>query len=458
MKQSLVKYPNGLRVVVSSRQSQVVTLSFSLCFGAEQEKKDKSGITTIIEKLLCLSVKKGLDSASCVVESKTDYEHMEITISSIRENLEDSLKLLTRALFDFSPTYKEFMQVKHKALQTIEKSKSNPLSVLSSITQKTRFKTTSLATELIGTEKSIEALTIEEVREYYYNILMPEYMLLSVVGNISDEVVDECNNGVEEENLKPLGVKEVKEEDIASWSALNYKEDISKIKTKRYEQDNLDYIKNLINKEFYSKTIGLKKGSKRRSTAYFPLKAPVVVVKSKALNQSRFQLSMPSAPYSSRGYKYSKLFEIMLRNYLMKSLSGEHGLYSLDTRLNQFKNNAYLSITFAVDYENASEVYEKVKKLLKELRSQGSSKEEFNSLKIAYATMIALGHERMSDLAKRYNKWLFLKDEMFNLNTELKSVQAMNHTDYETIFKKMLDQKGMTVVYLGKKLDKDITI
>ena len=40
MKQSLMKFPNGLRVILSSRQSNAVTLSLSVMFGAEQEKKN----------------------------------------------------------------------------------------------------------------------------------------------------------------------------------------------------------------------------------------------------------------------------------------------------------------------------------------------------------------------------------------------------------------------------------
>ena len=178
-----------------------------------------------------------------------------------------------------------------------------------------------------------------------------------------------------------------------------------------------------------------------------------MIEKAKNLNQSRIQISLPSAPYSSRGYRYSKLFEILLKNYLSRNFSTEEGLYSLETSVSQFRNNAYLSITFAVDFENAQTVYAKLRRLLRELKSQGVSREEFASLKLAYQTIVSLGHEKMSDLAKRYNKWLFLKGEMFNLINELKAIEAMDYNDFGTITNKMLDEKGILVVYLGKKLD-----
>lgn len=454
MKHSLIKFPNGLKMIVCSKNSNVVTMSFSLLFGAEQEKKNQSGISSVIEKLMRLKLSSEVINLGGVVDSKTDYEHIELTVSTIRENLEVCLEALNRTIFDFHPTYTEFAQVQARALQSIEKTKSNPLAILSEITQKNRYKTTSLATELVGTTKSISELKLEDVREYYKNILVPKYMFLSVVGNISDEV------GTLEEEIEESDERLVQKEteqgnSISSWNALHGELDITKVKEKKYKQDSLDYIKDLLLREFYSKTINLKSDVRRRSTAYFPLKSSAVIQKNKNLNQSRFQLSLPSAPYSSLGYKYSKLFEIYLRSYLVKALRGVSGLYGLDVEIKQFKSNAHLSITFAVDYEEATDVYKKVKKVLRELRVQEIGRREFNSVKRAYQTIVSLGNEKMSDLARRYNKWLFLNGELFSINKELKQIGVMNYEDYLYITNKMLDPNGMLTVYLGKKLNEE---
>ena len=115
MKHSLIKFPNGLKVIVCSKQSSAVTLSFSLLFGAEQEKKNQSGITSVIEKLMHAELQKEVLKLGGIVDTKTDYEHLEITISTIRENLEKCLDVLNKAVFDFHPTYEEFREVKSKA-------------------------------------------------------------------------------------------------------------------------------------------------------------------------------------------------------------------------------------------------------------------------------------------------------------------------------------------------------
>lgn len=456
MKHSLIKFPNGLKVIVCSKQSSAVTLSFSLLFGAEQEKKNQSGITSVIEKLMRAELQKEVLSLGGIVDTKTDYEHLEITISTIRENLEKCLDVLNKAVFDFHPTFEEFREVKARALQSIEKTKSNPLSILSELTQKNRYKTTSLATELAGTTKTVEELTLEEVRDYYDSILVPTQMLLSVVGNISDEEVGEENNNEinELEQAEPKAAKQ-EVQGIQSWSALSGKITTKGVKEKKYTPDTLGYIKDLVLKEFYAKTLNLKQDARRRSTAYFPLKKPIIIQKNKNLNQSRFCLSIPSAPYSSAGYKYSKLFEIYLRSFLSTRLKGAQGIYGLDVEIKQFKNNAHLSITFAVDYEDATQVYNKVIDLLTQLKSQQITKREFESLKTAYQTIISLGHERMSDLAKRYNKWLFLNGELFSLTKEIKQIASLSYEDFLYISGKMLDPSGRLTVYLGKKINEN---
>ena len=73
---------------------------------------------------------------------------------------------------------------------------------------------------------------------------------------------------------------------------------------------------------------------------------------------------------------------------------------------------------------------------------------------MSYKTMLSLGHEKMSDLARRFNKWLFLKNELFNLTNELKAISAMNFDSFREISKKMVNFNSMMVVYLGKPLEK----
>ena len=139
MKQTLIKFPNGFRAVLSSRSSNVVTISLSVMYGAEQEKKNMSGITHLIERLLKSSIARDISKIGGLVESKTDYEHFEITISTVRENLEFAMSSLSKILFDFRPTYEKFKEEKRRILQEIENRKVSPLAILNEITKKKSY-------------------------------------------------------------------------------------------------------------------------------------------------------------------------------------------------------------------------------------------------------------------------------------------------------------------------------
>lgn len=456
MKQSLMKFPNGLRVILSSRQSNVVTLSLSVLFGAEQEKKNSSGVTRLIERLMRGMVAKEMEELGGIVESRTDYEHFEITISTVRENLDKAFKCLSKAVFDFRPTYQNFRVEQARLMQEVENRKSSPLMILSDTTQKNRYKTTSLATELYGTSKSLREITLEFLRDYYKSILSSENLMLSVVGNISDEASGEEKSADDNEFVSFEAGESLNSnvKSISAWNEIYDDPDaINRVVLTNYNYDSLNYIKELVTKEFYSRTMNLPKTVRRRSTAYFPLKEATIVVKNKNLNQSRFQISLPSAPYSSSGYRYSKLFELYLSNYLKHGITGEDGIYGLNVYLSQFKNNAHINIVFAVDYDKAEEAFNKMLDLLRGQRQESISMGEFKSLMMSYKTIISLGNEKMSDLARRYNKWFFLKGELFNLNNELKAVSALNFDSFREIAKKMINFDSMLVVYLGKPLE-----
>ena len=456
MKQTLMKFPNGLRVILSSRQSNAVTLSLSIMFGAEQEKKNSSGVTHLIERLMRNMIAREMEDLGGIVETKTDYEHFEITISTVRENLEKAFSCLTKAVFEFRPTYQNFKVEQARIMQEVENRKSSPLMILAEITQKNRYKTTSLATELYGTQKSLREINLDFVHDYYNSILSPENIILSVVGNISDEKTSVENNGDDNEVVSfsegPEQTSNLKS--ISTWNHIEDSDAINNVVFKNYEVDCFNYIKELVTKEFYSRTMSLPKNVRRRSTAYFPLKESIIIEKNKNLNQSRFQISLPSAPYSSNGYRYSKLFEIYLLNYLRHGITGEDGIYGLNVYLSQFKNNAHINIVFAVDYDKAEKGFNKIIDLLRGQRQESISMGEFKSLIMSYKTMISLGYEKISDLARGYNKWFFLKGELFNLNNELLVVSAMNFESFREISRKMINFDSMLVVYLGKPLEK----
>ncbi len=415
MQPHLIDFPNKFRAVICAGPLNSVTISASICAGAEQEPKSQAGITHLLERLFRIELSKSVAPFGGISDTRTDFEHIEISITTLPRHLESALNVLSNVIFDFHPKQDTLERERNKIMQEIEKESFNPLAILNNCTQKYMYKGTHLSTNVLGNFKTIESITLEDVKNYYFNILAPSNLMLSVVGQIFDGGV----NGSQ-------GVNNLTEQ---------------------------DYAQELINKYFYIKTIEQNGKKRARSTAYCIPANPIFIAKQKPLNQTRFQISFPSAPYNSTGYKYSKLLQIYLNIYLRMELSATRGVYGIDVNIHQFKNNSHMAITFAVDREIASSVYNKIILSLKKLKSELVSKNEFLSLVSRYKTEVAKNHQTTLALALRFNKWLFLKEKLFELRPELDAIDALVYEGFTNTTKLTLDFNHFMVAVLGKKED-----
>ncbi len=453
MKQSLVNYPNKFRVVYAGKNSPVVAISVSICAGAEQEPKNMSGVTHLIERLLKQNILSNITMFGGVVETRTDFEHIEITVSTLRPYILNTLIALSSAIFDFTPKLSSFEREKAKILSEIEKAKFNPTALLMSITQKQMYKGTGLATDVIGNEKTISSLTLDAVKEYYESILSADSIILSMVGDIFDRQIIENsvnannsgNNFIVENNSKDSVLDE-------KWVIPS----LDRLKSDNPEHTKMipsfSYVQDLVNKHFYVRTLELKNPKRKKKTKY-TVPERGFVQKYKTLNQTRFQISFPSAPYDSAGYKYGKLLEDYLITYLRMELANTEGVYGVNVVISQFKGNGHISILFAVDEDKAELVYNKVVIALRKVKSETVTTIEFNSLVTKYKTQVALKHEKITDLALRFNKWLYLKDKVFNLQNELIAIDSLSYNNFIYICKQTLDFSSMVVVCLGRKIE-----
>ena len=454
MKQTLVNYPNKFRAVFAGKTSSAVAISVSICAGAEQEPKNISGVTHLIERILRQDIMGATSSFGSVVETRTDFEHIEITVSTLRPYILNVLTAISTAIFDFNPKVSVIEREKVKILSEIEKAKFNPTSILNAITQKQMYKGTNLATDIIGNEKSISSLSIEVVKEYYNSILSADCLIVSLVGDICDKQSADAsvnqnktgNNFVIENNSnETIGDAKwvIPSLDVIRGDSINSGKTI---------QNSYSMVQDFVNKTFYSRTLELKNTKRKKKTKYTVPNGNIYVEKVKTLNQTRFQISFPSAPYNSAGYKYGKILEDFLNLYLRVELANVQGVYGVNASIVQFKGNGHISITFAVDEEKAKDVYLLVFSALLRLKSETVTNKEFESSVTKYKTQVALKHEKITDLALRYNKWLYLKDKLFNLQNELIAIDSLSYQNFIYICKQTLDFSKMVVVSLGRKI------
>lgn len=455
MKQTLVNYPNKFRAVYAGKTSQAVAIALSICAGAEQEPKSMSGITHLIERLLRQNLIGAVSSFGGKVETRTDFEHIEISVSTLRPYIGTALSAISSVIFDFNPKMINLEREKTKILSEIAKAKFNPSAILNSLTQKLMYKGTNLATDVIGNEKSISSLTLENVKEYYNSIMTSDSLIISLVGDICDRQVLE-QRVIFENSGNDYVIENNSKESIADekW-IIPTLDRIRSTSTKEGKviANSYSNVQDLVNKLFYARTLELKSTKRKKKTKYTVPDQRQCLDKVKTLNQTRFQISFPSAPYNSAGYKYGKILEDYINVYLRNELANMTGIYGVNVFVSQFKENGHISIYFAVDEDYAEETYTKVCMALLRLRAETITNTEFNSLTTKYKTQVALKHETITDLADRYNKWLYLKDKLFNLQNELLAIDSLSYNNFVYICKQTLDFSKMVVVRLGRKIN-----
>lgn len=410
MEQNLITFPNKFRAVVCNMSSRMVCVSVSICTGAELEQRSWSGISHLTERLIRSAVLSQVSTVGAIVDTKTDFEHIEITVSCQPEALEFVIKTLSDCIFNFYPKQASLEREQFKISQEIEKESFNPMAQLFNLTQKYMYKGTSLSTTVLGTQKTIDSITIANVRDFLANNLMPENVLVSVVGELT---------------------KIEKGNDVSKDFAM-------------------EQVQSYLNKYFYIKTIEQNYKRRAKSTPSVVPAEPIFIAKNKPLNQTRFQISFPTAPHESAGYKYAKILEKYLNLYLRVQLRETAGVYGIETKVVQFKNNSHISISFAVDSERAENIYELVVLALINLQKEHITKDEFDSLVNMYKTEVALLHSLPTNLATRYNKQLFLKDKLFDLDAELSQISALVYENFHTTCSATLDFSTMVVIMLGR--------
>ena len=103
MEHSLISFPNKFRAVICNVECRIVSVSVSICTGAELDPKSKSGISHLVERLIRAELLSEVSTVGAIVETKTDFEHIEITVSCQPEATEFVLKAISGCVFCFFP-------------------------------------------------------------------------------------------------------------------------------------------------------------------------------------------------------------------------------------------------------------------------------------------------------------------------------------------------------------------
>ncbi|TCK68769.1 zinc protease [Winogradskyella wandonensis] len=190
---------SGLKVAgIENDEVPLVQFQLKIKGGMLLENTDKIGVSNLMANLLTRGTKNKtpeqleneIESIGARINAYATEDAVYITGSSLSKHFDATMDLVTEILLEPRWDTKEFELAKQSVKSSIQRQKANPNAIAANEYSKLLYgKDHILANNNQGTETSVEAITIEDLKNYYQTNLTPKLASFNVVGDISKDVV-----------------------------------------------------------------------------------------------------------------------------------------------------------------------------------------------------------------------------------------------------------------------------
>lgn len=187
---------NGIRLIVKeNRAIPLVTLQASFLGGVRFEKEANNGINHLIAILLTkgtanqtsLDITKKVERMAGSLSGFSGYNSFGLTFTFLSQHFEEALNLFTEVIKQPSFDPQEIEKRKRLILAAIRQQEDYLDRLVFKLFRKTLYQAHPYRMDVMGTIDSVERLTQKDLREYYQKIVVPENMVLTVVGDVDEE-------------------------------------------------------------------------------------------------------------------------------------------------------------------------------------------------------------------------------------------------------------------------------
>jgi len=220
---------SGLRVIfVEKKNLPIVQLNLAVNAGSKFDPIEKKGLAYLTSLLIdegagnytALELDNEIESLGSIFGISTDHDLIYLSMLSLEEKFERSLELLGTIVTSPSFTIDDFQREKKKLLTKIISNNDDPSYIASTNFDRLVYKNSHYENPILGSNKTVESLSNDEVNNFYQNSFSAENSFLVVVGNIDQ-------NKLEKSLRKHLGnwtntKREFQVNNIAERSASNF--------------------------------------------------------------------------------------------------------------------------------------------------------------------------------------------------------------------------------------------
>nr|WP_245680780.1 pitrilysin family protein [Veronia pacifica] len=185
---------NGVQVIgMESRETPTILLEFLLPAGSLIEPDGKQGVAYLTAAML----EEGTQSSSGEeIEAKLDRlgssvnlwsgrEHTILSVSTLKKNLYPTLKIAAEILYQPRFSEQDFTRLKRQTIESLGFQSSSPRALLIKAQREVLYKNDQHRTPPGGDRKTISALTLDDVKQFYQQHYSPSGTQVAIVGDIT---------------------------------------------------------------------------------------------------------------------------------------------------------------------------------------------------------------------------------------------------------------------------------
>ncbi|MEQ1922735.1 MAG: pitrilysin family protein, partial [Pyrinomonadaceae bacterium] len=188
------KLSNGLNVwIVKHDELPVVSMNLVVnSAGGASESADKSGVTQMTAAMLnqgtqkrsALEIANGLQSIGASVNAGASFDATTISMTSLTKTLDQALDVYSDVVVNPSFPAKEFESLRQRSIVGLAQRKSNPAQVAGVVYSKVLYGDQPYGRQLSGDERSLKALTRDDLASFYQKAYSPANSTMIVVGDV----------------------------------------------------------------------------------------------------------------------------------------------------------------------------------------------------------------------------------------------------------------------------------
>jgi zinc protease len=189
---------NGIRLIVKENPSiPIVTIQVSFLGGVRFEEEFQNGINSFLAVMVTkgtrnqgsLEIAKKVERMAGSLNGFSGYNSFGFTFTFLSQHFEEAFNLLTEVIREPSFDKEEMEKRRRLILASIQQQEDDLGRLVFKLFRKTLYEKHPYRMDTLGTPDSIRRLTQKDLKEYYQRIVIPENMILTMVGDLDQKQV-----------------------------------------------------------------------------------------------------------------------------------------------------------------------------------------------------------------------------------------------------------------------------